>query len=114
IEGLLVYLESLEVEAVLRQTAELACAGSRLTADLPSATFLELPWTRQVVEAMAAAGAPWRFGIDEPEAFFANFGWKADVLLPGDEGVHFGRWPYPRFPRSMPGVPHSFFVHATK
>ncbi len=34
--------------------------------------------------------------------------------MPGDPNANFGRWPFPVMPRSMPGIPRTFFVTATK
>ncbi len=43
----------------------------------------------------ARLGAPLQWGIDEPEALFAQYGWQATLTLPGEDGANFGRWPWP-------------------
>jgi hypothetical protein len=57
-------------------------------------------------------GAPWRFGVDEPEKFVEQFGWTAAATQPGE--VEPARWPFPNAPRHIPDVPRIFFVEARK
>ena len=63
---------------------------------------------------MEREGAPWRFGTEEPEAFWAAAGWDATVLRPGEEGAHFGRWPFPVVPREVVGPPNTFLVFGSR
>ena len=49
-----------------------------------------------------------------PEAFLAERGWSASVVQPREHGAHFGRWPFPVPPRSVLGVPRTFFITATR
>ena len=94
-EGLLQYLSDTAVHHVLNQTAQLAAPGSVLGANLISATFLIHPATQSFREMFAELDAPWQWGTDEPEAFLAQHGWRATIILPGEEGANFGRWPRP-------------------
>jgi methyltransferase (TIGR00027 family) len=114
IEGLFPYLDPEAAELVVARAAALATAGSRLRADIVGRSFLESPFTRSYLQAMERAGAPWRFGTDEPEAFFAAHGWSATVALPGEPAVSFGRWPYGVFPRDAPDLPKIYLVTATR
>jgi len=114
IEGLFPYLEEAAVEAVLSTCAALAAPGSRLACDIVGRTFLETPWTRPFLDALAREGAPWRFGTDTPEQLLGAAGWDATALRPGEEGASFGRWPFPVAPRNTPGVPQTFIVLATR
>jgi methyltransferase (TIGR00027 family) len=114
VEGLLAYLDEAAARGVLQRTAALAAPRSLLGADAISHTYFTSPWTRGALEALAREHAPWRFGTDDPEGFFAAAGWTATVRRPGDPGADFERWPFPAFPREAPGVPQSFMITATR
>jgi hypothetical protein len=75
-----------------------------------SAAFLTHPATQSFREVFAALNTPWQWGTDEPEAFFAQYGWRATVTLPGEEGANFGRWPRPVM--RDPNAPPLFLVTA--
>ena len=66
------------------------------------------------MKRLADSGCSWQFGVDEPERLLAEYGWRATIVLPGEPDASFGRWPYPALPRSLPGMPRAFLVHATK
>ena len=115
IEGLFPYLDEAAADAVLRQSARLATAGSRLGTDIVGRSMLESPWTRSYIDALARANAPWRWGTDQPEAFLEARGWSATAALrPGDPDLNFGRWPFPALPRDTPGLPQTFIVTAVR
>jgi O-methyltransferase involved in polyketide biosynthesis len=107
-EGLLQYLNDAAVRHVVSQVTQLAAPGSVLGANLVSATFLTHPATRSFRDMFARLGAPWQWGTDKPEAFFAEHGWLATVTLPGEEGANFGRWPRPV--TRDPDAPRLFLV----
>jgi methyltransferase (TIGR00027 family) len=109
-EGLLQYLDDAAVRHVLSQTAQLAAPGSVLGANLINAAFLTHPATQSFREMFAELDAPWQWGTDEPEALFAQHGWRATVTLPGEEGANFGRWPRPL--TRDPDAPRLFLVTA--
>jgi len=112
-EGLLVYLDAPEVDAVLGEIAAHAAPGSRLAADVPSPVGA-WPWMERFLEQLTQAGAAWRFGTDDPEGLFARHGWEALVREPSDPTVSHGRWPFPSVPRQVPGVPRNWLVIATR
>jgi methyltransferase (TIGR00027 family) len=114
VEGLLPYLDEPAGARVIATTAALAAPGSRLGADSVGRGFLESPHTRSYLQALERENAPWRFGTDEPEAFLAAAGWNASAVRPGDDGISFGRWPFPMFPRGTPGAPQTFLITATR
>ena len=114
VEGLLPYLDETEAAAVVSQCAELATRGSELVGDLPGRSFLTSPYVQGLVKALAAMDAPWRFGTDDPEGFFARFGWTATARRPGEPDASYGRWTFPMAPRDTPGVPQSFYVTARR
>jgi methyltransferase (TIGR00027 family) len=109
-EGLLQYLEHAIVQHVLTQATQLAAEGSVLGANLVSAAFLTHPATQSFREKFAKLNAPWQWGTDDPETFFAQHGWRATVTLPGEEGANFGRWP--RRVTRDPHAPRLFLVAA--
>ena len=112
VEGLLMYLEEPEAQSLLTAIGEIAAPGSWLAADAVNREVLTSPYTARYMTALREAGSPWKFGIDDPEAFFASYGWSATIVQPGDPDASFGRWPFPTAPRAMPGLPRSFFVTA--
>jgi hypothetical protein len=59
-------------------------------------------------------GARGRFGTNDPEALFAEHGWEAEVIQPGEREANFERWPYPVAPRGVLGVPRLFLVRAQR
>jgi methyltransferase (TIGR00027 family) len=114
LEGLFYYLEDASVRELLRRVSDCAAAGSVLGADLVSASFFRSPWTQQALAGMAARGFAWRWGSDDPEEFFAEFGWQADAAQPGDTEANFGRWSSPVPSRKEREFPHTWLVTATR
>ncbi|MEW6496491.1 MAG: SAM-dependent methyltransferase [Cyanobacteriota bacterium] len=108
-EGLLMYLNQSQVKDLLKTITKLSVTGSYLGADLVSVKSLQVALQRDSLITQH-----WRFGTDEPEQLFAEHGWKASALQPGDEGASFGRYTKPLPPRNVPGLRRSFFVTATK
>ncbi len=114
IEGLLFYLVSNDVHGLLEKVNALTATGSRLGLDVMNRGLFFSPVAWPMRAALARRGATGRFGTNDPETLMANHGWKADVTQPGEEGANFGRWPRPRLPREIPGVPRSFLVTARR
>ncbi len=112
IEGLFMYLDTQAADALTETVSSLSAPGSRLVLDLFNAEFLQSPRVSALVQYMAGQGAAWRHGVDEPEQWLAGFGWRAEAVQPGE--LPFGRWPLRVAPRSRPGIPRSFFVHAKR
>ncbi len=103
LEGLLYYLTEKKVSELLTTITELSCPGSWLGADLINTEFLGSTDT---------LSQHWKFGCDEPEDFFSNYGWQADVIQPGEEGANFGRYTAKVYPRDVMGIQRGFFVKA--
>jgi methyltransferase (TIGR00027 family) len=114
VEGLLPYLEESAVRELLARISRLAAPGSKLVADFPGQSLLLSPWVRPILEVMQRENAPWRFGTDEPEALFEAHGWRATARRPGEDGVSWGRWPYPVPPRGETQFPQSYIVTADR
>ncbi len=111
-EGLLVYLEEAAAAALIESIRKIAAAGSWLGLDLANTAMLTSPVTAASVSKLAAAGCPWRFGVDDAESFLGQHGWTATVASPGDPDVSHGRWPFPSMSRREPGIPANYFVQA--
>jgi methyltransferase (TIGR00027 family)/uncharacterized protein (TIGR02246 family) len=114
VEGLLMYLEETDAQAVLAAIAGVAASGSWIAADVVNPEVLTSPYMARYMTALREAGSPWRFGIEDPESFFRQRGWAPTVVQPGDPEASFGRWPFPTAPRAMPGLPRTFFVTAAR
>ncbi|MCA1729842.1 MAG: SAM-dependent methyltransferase, partial [Actinobacteria bacterium] len=114
IEGLLFYLTRADVHGLLEKVGALTATGSLLGLDVINRGlfFSLVAWPMRV--ALARRGATGRFGTNDPEKLMAHHGWEADVTQPGEEGANFGRWPRPRLPRRLPGLPRSFLVRARR
>jgi methyltransferase (TIGR00027 family) len=113
-EGLLMYLQPDAAEGVIRAVSSVAADDSWVGLDAVNPEMLDSPYTSTYMKRLADAGAPWHFGMANPELFFARHGWAATIVLPGDPAANFGRWPFPAMPRSIPGIPRTFFLSATK
>jgi methyltransferase (TIGR00027 family) len=114
VEGLLVYLEETAVDVLFRRIDALSASGSRIVFDASSNAILRLPMMAARLAFVAKLGAPWIFGLDDPEAFAAKIGWRADVTEHGEIGARFGRWPFPVAPPGVRGVPRSHLIEMTK
>ena len=81
---------------------------------MPYVDMVTSAYTAAYMQTLADAGCPWKFGVDQPEQLVARYGWQADVVMPGDPEANFGRWTYPIIPRSVTGMPRSYFVRARR
>jgi methyltransferase (TIGR00027 family) len=113
-EGLLVYLEAGAVLSLLAALQRLARPGSWLGVDLVGTELLSSPYLKPFLEQFERLGCPWRFGTADPERLLAQHGWAATVVVPGQAGANYGRWPYPVAPRDVPGIPRSYLVTARR
>jgi methyltransferase (TIGR00027 family) len=114
IEGLFQYLPADAVASVLARVDALAAPGSSVLFDVVAAASLELPVMQPAKAWMAAQGAPWIFGVDDPRTLFAAHAWDVALTETGVAGHALGRWPFPVAPPGVPGVPRNHFVEATK
>lgn len=112
VEGLLVYLDEASVLTLFEKVDSLSVSNSILLFDVLGRSLLDAPFMAKQLHFLEKLGAPWRFGVDEPEKFMEQFGWKAVATQPGD--VDSARWPFPTAPRHIPNVPRIFYVEACK
>jgi methyltransferase (TIGR00027 family) len=114
LEGLLFYLPGQTLTRLLEQAMSLAAPASHLGFDIINGLTLSSPLTRRWIDMQAAAGAPWIGTMDDPKAFMSERGWRATLTAPGTPEADRGRWHLPVIPAEMPGVPHLWYVTATK
>jgi methyltransferase (TIGR00027 family) len=112
LEGFLYFLSESAVRNILTTVADLAARGSYLAAEFVNGAMLTSAATRHWNERMSAAGAPWLFTSERPEALLAEFGWSAKVVESGEAGTDFGRLPRRVAPRATSGEPRSFLATA--
>jgi O-methyltransferase involved in polyketide biosynthesis len=114
LEGFLVYLPTESEIRILDDVTTLAAPGSWLGFDAMNSEMLTSQWTRPLIETMKKAGVPWKGWLDDPRELLAERGWKATLAQLGEEGLSFGRWSYPVFPPSVPGMPRFWFITAQR
>ncbi|GGO93370.1 SAM-dependent methyltransferase [Wenjunlia tyrosinilytica] len=114
LEGLLYYITEQQARRVLDQVRKASAPGSLVAADIVSATAFTSPAMQPLLDAFDRWGCPWLFGHDEPEAFFAEHGIKAQAVQPGEEHADYGRWRDAVHPRDVPDVERVFLVHGRR
>lgn len=77
-EGLLVYLDAAQVQALALALHAIPSFGWWLS-DLSNHKLLEL-LEKQWGATLARGNAPMKFAVDDPESFFAPLGWRVDEL----------------------------------
>jgi methyltransferase (TIGR00027 family) len=91
-EGLLFYLASDAVDALLTTAVGLSRARTRLVADTFGTGLLRLPSMAPLIEARTAAGTPLPFCTDDPQTLFTACGWETvSVVQPGQSSANYGR-----------------------
>lgn len=116
LEGFLFYLSNKNIAQILDKVTSLAAPGSWLGFDIINSVMLTSPFplTRKWVKMQADAGAPWIGTMDAPVEFLAIRGWQATLTQAGADDAHYGRWPFPVIPTTMPDMPHNWYVTARK
>ncbi|MFM2312616.1 MAG: hypothetical protein RLZZ04_1892 [Cyanobacteriota bacterium] len=102
LEGLLAYLAESEVRQLLKTISQLTTTDSYLGLDLINVKCIEYKSYKGY----------WRSGFDYPEELLAEYGWLAEVIQPGDEGAHFGRYTDKFPPRDIPDIERAFLIKA--
>ena len=113
VEGLLMYLQPDAADRVVQGITSIAADESWIGLDAVNTEMLQSPYTAAYMKKLGELGAPWHFAMPEPELYFARHRWKATVVTPGDPEANYGRWVFPTVPRSVPGIPRTFYVVAS-
>ena len=94
--------------------ASIAANGSWLGVDTMSREVFTTPFMATYLKRLEDLGCPWKFGMPEPEGFMAGRGWQSTYVMPGEPEANFGRWMMPVIPRTMPGLPRTYLIRATR
>ncbi|MEG5173379.1 SAM-dependent methyltransferase [Microcoleus sp. B3-D7] len=105
LEGLLYYLSDGEVNELMATINAITLPGSRLGADLINEAILN---------SSGDLTSYWQSSCNHPESFFAEYGWNAFGIQPGEDGASFGRFTFQFSPRFIIDDPHIFFITANK
>jgi O-methyltransferase involved in polyketide biosynthesis len=114
LEGFLVYLSSESIVRIFDDITALSAPASCLCFDAINSETLTSQWARPMIEVVAKAGVPWRGMLDYPCDFLAERGWSARLALLGEEGLDFGRWPYPVLALEVSDMPRFWFITALR
>ncbi len=114
LEGFLHYLPGGAGPDILKKISSMTAPGSWLGFDCINKHTLTSRYTRAWIAKLTEAGVPWLGTLDDPKAFLKKCAWKATVTQLGENGGHFGRYPYPVIPRVIPYMPRNWFVTAQK
>jgi len=113
-EGLLYYLDESAVVSMLDALRSISATGSWLGLDAANPEVLTSPFMATYLRRLTELGSPWKFGLADPEAFFASKGWQGNTVFPGEPEANYGRWVLPVVPRAIPGLPRTFLIRATR
>ena len=104
-EGLLFYLPEASVHALLDATSRMSRPGSTLGADIMPVAMLADERRRAWKQFYSDAGAPFKFGTDEPAALLEAHGWQPTIHQFADVSQRLGRaWPTPPTPRPQGSI----------
>jgi hypothetical protein len=111
--GDLLYRSAATAEALLRDVTVISANGGWIGFALPSEQTLRSAFMAPFLKKLEAIGLPsWQFGVDEPDAWLATYGWVARSVVVGAPEANYGRWPLAPVPRQMPAIPRFFFTQA--
>jgi methyltransferase (TIGR00027 family) len=109
------YLEPEHAERLLHEISALASEGSWIGFGAVTNDTLRSSFMQPFLGKLEAAGLPpWTFGVDDPEAWLAPYGWNASSAVAGAPDVSYGRWPYAYVPRRTPAIPRGFLTTGWK
>jgi methyltransferase (TIGR00027 family) len=115
LEGLLYYIPENDGRRMLDRVAAMMAPGSRIAADVVSATALAVPDMRPLLDVFAGWGCPWVFGTDDPVGLFAEHGFRTRAVQPGTgQTVAYSRWADPVPEPERRDVRRFFYVHGER
>ena len=105
------YMRPERANRVIRELTSLARAGSWIGLAIVTSQTVRSDFMQPFLRKLEAAGLPpWIFGVDDPEAWLAEYGWDARSVVAGAPDASYGRWPYVYIPRGTPAIPRGFFT----
>jgi methyltransferase (TIGR00027 family) len=113
-EGLLYYLDDAEVNTLFATLRDVSAVGSWIGVDTMNTEVLTSPYMAGYMKRLAELGCPWKFGVDDPDAFFAAHGWQTTSVHPGEPAANYDRWIGPVIPRGVPGIPRTFLISGSR
>jgi methyltransferase (TIGR00027 family) len=113
-EGLLYYLDENAVTSMFDALVSVAAPGSWLGVDAMNPEILTSPFMATYLKRLTELGCPWKFGVADPDAFMASKGWRSNIVFPGEPEASYSRWIMPVVPRTVPGLPRTFLIRATR
>ncbi|MFF4836302.1 SAM-dependent methyltransferase [Streptomyces sp. NPDC001315] len=78
-EGLLFYLAPEAVDRLVSTAGALSAPGSTLGAECLNGHTAESPFVRPWLEALSGSGTPWVWQLADPEQWWGERGWQAEV-----------------------------------
>jgi methyltransferase (TIGR00027 family) len=112
VEGLMMYLKESHVIDLINQINYLAMKNDIMLFDILTQSLIEAPYMQNQLKFLESIGAPWYFGVNEPEEFMKKFGWDSVATQAGEFAPT--RWPFPTVPRNVPNVPRGFYIEARR
>lgn len=91
VEGVLMYLTAEDGARVLDAIGTLSAPGSRLAVEHLNRAYAELPQLAPAVRKLAATQASWQSSVEDPRAWLAPHGWRAEVVHQSDLARQLGR-----------------------
>lgn len=112
-EGVLFYLPTASVSALLRDARACSAAGSLFLADVFGTGLLATPAMQGYLQWLKQAGKPLPFCTDDPEGLFTENGWQnVRMAQPGAPEANYGRFAA-RAPATQQDETHrTYLVHA--
>jgi len=80
VEGLLMYLDTADSDALLRTISLLSAPGSTLALEHVNQAYVDLPQMQAVHARLQKVGAAWRSTNDDPVEWLQGHGWDAEVM----------------------------------
>jgi methyltransferase (TIGR00027 family) len=111
--GNLLYCDASAAERLLHDVTAISTKGCWIGFALPTAQMLRSVFMTPFLKRLEAIGLPsWQFGVDDPDAWLATYGWAATSVVAGAPEASYNRWPYAHIPRETPAIPRVFFTQA--
>jgi methyltransferase (TIGR00027 family) len=112
IENLL-YFDAAAADRLLRDVTAISTKGSWVGFALPTEQTLHSAFMTPFLRRLETLGLPsWQFGVDDPDAWLATYGWAATSVVAGAPEASYNRSPYAHVPRETPSIPRVFITQA--